>query len=1139
MALPYRGAAMTTTLQINLSQQMQDWLDDGGSGNGVSAYAILFGTGSVDAVASTPLGWASLVKDGVVQSGGTVTLDLTTDTQPNLYGGKVYFIIQSLDGTAGAIDPTTLTQDAITWTNAAALNYRYDSIEVSLTGASGDAANLTSIEGFGIGMALSASTGSRGYAVPADTMFGALSDAATQTVSGSPPVTTFTAGALAGDNRMVVSPAVAVVADNDYPLYASADWTNYVDALKAPDSRIVLSGYFNGAADLQAGSTGPGVWRNAGFFSYALEWRAAEGTFWLAPTEGSQIQGAIKLTPDALTNSIYSTLGTVELYEAPGVGTPFELYTGSSVMSVGANNAWGQVLQQLTIGMTAGYLESKGHSANAAVTAPIDLNANMNWSPVYAYGTNTHSSLGSDVTVRWDPYAEQVFRHSNSYGTQYGDALTAAFAQGFPQLPTYADGQNVSAMTVTLFADGETPPADAYTPPIIYNYVAGSEAGGRYAPAVWHDLNPTNVTIDFNPGVSLAQSLVLRDDVDISFRILTGYVHDEPQWQSVKLGGDGASPWQNWTFANAGGTYSVSGSGAAGQTSQSLVLTGLPIAPSGTGWYQIVVAAPGFEKAFNLYTTSFTPAPTSDDPNPIPQFSNFATDPALFGIDGLATLTPGPLQTGGGLLTFSVGVTGPTPTIDLALMQPNTDSAFLAGLQAATVPVLGLLQGGDFVALAGQDNDVHGAGGDALDLSFTALSGRLAFGWTGLNSVTETPTWIETYTNLVQGKSIAVIDIARHGSAGHIAPLHAKADLAGGWHTPFAAQLGNGVYDVTMTAYAMRPRAPLQPDLDVPLTPESATLTVTVQLAELDLRSADAGQALELLADGNGTDGNWIQFAASAQTLPQGVAIALYATDAAGTPVGPEGLPVAGIGQAVLGWVGSVGTDAGTILVDGTQAIYLPVGQHLRFGMADDSGVVVDAGAVAMQENGGGRFTLGLGDIALDAAVGNTLSGAMQAASVQRIYGQPLLHLEQGAVVEVAASGSTANRNTLGFVRLDIDPASGQASIDGVASGDAGFLDAVRSALDTGYRVTAGAADFAETAFWTVSGGTGYYAPVLITQSGEVFVFGQERDDGNTHIRTYGANTFGFEDLTAAQGSDFDYNDMIMVLRPLADPMGA
>lgn len=34
--------------------------------------------------------------------------------------------------------------------------------------------------------------------------------------------------------------------------------------------------------------------------------------------------------------------------------------------------------------------------------------------------------------------------------------------------------------------------------------------------------------------------------------------------------------------------------------------------------------------------------------------------------------------------------------------------------------------------------------------------------------------------------------------------------------------------------------------------------------------------------------------------------------------------------------------------------------------------------------------------------------------------------------------------------------------------------------------------------------------------------------DGHEHIRMYGENVFGFEDLRAGQRSDFDYNDMIM-----------
>jgi len=30
------------------------------------------------------------------------------------------------------------------------------------------------------------------------------------------------------------------------------------------------------------------------------------------------------------------------------------------------------------------------------------------------------------------------------------------------------------------------------------------------------------------------------------------------------------------------------------------------------------------------------------------------------------------------------------------------------------------------------------------------------------------------------------------------------------------------------------------------------------------------------------------------------------------------------------------------------------------------------------------------------------------------------------------------------------------------------------------------------------------------------------------HIRTYGQNVFGFEDLLASQASDFNYNDLVM-----------
>lgn len=63
---------------------------------------------------------------------------------------------------------------------------------------------------------------------------------------------------------------------------------------------------------------------------------------------------------------------------------------------------------------------------------------------------------------------------------------------------------------------------------------------------------------------------------------------------------------------------------------------------------------------------------------------------------------------------------------------------------------------------------------------------------------------------------------------------------------------------------------------------------------------------------------------------------------------------------------------------------------------------------------------------------------------------------------------------------------------------------------------------------WAVGGTSGFYSPVLATQHGDLFVIGTANVDGREHIRAYGENIYGFEDLRADQGSDFDYNDMVV-----------
>ncbi len=319
------------------------------------------------------------------------------------------------------------------------------------------------------------------------------------------------------------------------------------------------------------------------------------------------------------------------------------------------------------------------------------------------------------------------------------------------------------------------------------------------------------------------------------------------------------------------------------------------------------------------------------------------------------------------------------------------------------------------------------------------------------------------------------------------------------------------------------------------MTKESATLSVTVQLNDLKLGAHAEGRSLTLDSDESETAGNWIHFTTTAGDLPKGVSVAFFATDANGNPLGVDGQPVASIGQAILGWVGAVGSDSGATLLEGAQSIFLHTDRQLHFARIDGDGRVTDEGPVAIQDNGNGTLTIDLDGITLSAEIENTLTAEMQTAAVQRIHGLPLIHLSQGGEVEVALAGSTYNSNTLGFVRFDLDHATGALSLEGVAYGDSNaFRDAVLDSLDAGFGATVGG-NFSQTASWTVAGDTGYYAPVLITQSGEVFVPGNANRDGYEYIRSYGANSFGFEDLTYEQGSDFDYNDMLMTLRLVPD----
>ena len=104
----------------------------------------------------------------------------------------------------------------------------------------------------------------------------------------------------------------------------------------------------------------------------------------------------------------------------------------------------------------------------------------------------------------------------------------------------------------------------------------------------------------------------------------------------------------------------------------------------------------------------------------------------------------------------------------------------------------------------------------------------------------------------------------------------------------------------------------------------------------------------------------------------------------------------------------------------------------------------------------------------------------------------------------------------------------------GVAYGNTdAFRAAVQANWDPGFAVQNGNGTFHVSQDWSVGGKQGFYAPVLVTPTGDIFVPGTANIDGRVHVQTYGENVFAFEDVRADHHGDFDYNDMVVKLSVL------
>ena len=792
-----------TTLDLTLSTQLQTELGQAG----VYAYAVVFDKAGGD-TAIEPV--TTLVNNGTVVNGGSAEIALT-DGSGTMDGGKVYFVIQSID----PADSSTLAHDITSqaWINpgnaSGTADFGYDSVEVALLGTSSDAANLTSVNGFGLPMALSveydnATSASVGYGISGSVVAGSIA------ASGTDSVASYAAGPLAGDFRMSTSPSEAndvntgtVSTGGAYPESA---WLPYIGALEntAVANGITISGQFNGAADAA------GVWHNGGYYAYQLQWDGS--AFWLVASNTSQIKGDIRLTPDQIAENIYAQLGTVEIYNGTADVTP------AFTVGVGDNTQWGAVLAQFLTGFTGGYYGEAGVPLNSQAGGTVSLGQNYNWDPTYAFGHDGSNTLGLSGNQVFDPYSKIFFDASNSYGSPYSDALMSQYSQGGPLLTVSQPGTtaDVGTIDVTLFADGETP--TGYTVPTIANYIA--PGGTAYAVPTTTG-SGANVELNFASAVADNEGISLSQDATVTLRVLTGDAGGVPSWATIAFdtaaAADGAGLWQQWTIsADGSGGYTaapfLNDGTVMAEPTGSMLLLGFPTALSGVSWYQVTVGSGAAAKTYNLYATTGSGG----------LFENpaYSGQSGALAIDGLATITP-QVSAAQYVPTFTVDFAkGDTVTYDPSLAVEMTGSVASGGtvswnsfpVPPPTAPVVGVVSGGTFTAEAGQNNE------NSNTITVTT-DGEFQFGWTGLNA--GSASWVSGYTNKTNAGDFAVVRVSN--GLGTTATLTAQADLDGAWQTASGVELGNGTYTVTMQDYV-----PSGGEPGAPVTSVSDALVMTV-----------------------------------------------------------------------------------------------------------------------------------------------------------------------------------------------------------------------------------------------------------------------------------------------------------------------
>ena len=427
-------------------------------GNGVYVYATVFAGGTQ---VGTPL---ELVTDGHLNSA------LTINNLNSLTSGNIVVTMQETAGTTiTPFNPTGMAFNQVaSATSAAANNYRFDTIELTVTGAtgaSGDAADLTNIVQFGMPIELSANGQTRGY-LP--NVGGAPTGQSIVDAMKTLSPTGFQDGTWKSGSTPLASPADhretymggnnGNSAGGGNVLNNAGDWNSYVQSIGQVDQHIRIANFFPGVAKT---ATAPAVdpyfvYYDVGYDGHTVTMTPINGANYdaLFQQSGSGVQAmgsAIKVAAtagdpgygsgNALTQNIYMQSGDITIVPESGPSVT-QLYA--------ANNQYAAPVKFLLSGFEAGFWGGQALSIPDAVAgntgaAHLDLNQSWNWSGLYAYkavGTangaianfDYHNTLSS---ARVDPYAEEGLpRTSNAYGWSFSDPIDSSLGSVHQSVPS-------------------------------------------------------------------------------------------------------------------------------------------------------------------------------------------------------------------------------------------------------------------------------------------------------------------------------------------------------------------------------------------------------------------------------------------------------------------------------------------------------------------------------------------------------------------------------------------------------------------------------------------------------------------------------------------------------------------------------